>query len=85
MRRVMQKARLTFPMLGHGRLHGEVNLDVRIDERGSVDCAEAISGHPIALASAMTTIRDWKFQPFVRDGKMISVLGHLTIAYDSAR
>ncbi|MGA2146241.1 MAG: energy transducer TonB [Bryobacteraceae bacterium] len=85
MRRVVQKAALTFPMLDHGRLRGEVKLNLRIDDQGRVGCAEAISGHPIAIAAAMTAIRDWRFKPYVLGGKTVSVLGHLTIVYDSAR
>lgn len=85
MRRVIEKRGLELPMLGHGRLRGEVNLDVRINERGSVACAHAISGHPIAIASALTAIQGWKFRPFVRNGKRMPVFGHLTISYDAAR
>jgi hypothetical protein len=85
MRRAADKTGLTFPMLDHGHLHGEVTLDLRIDDRGRVECAEATSGHPIAIAAAMAAIRNWRFEPYVRDGKRAPVLGHLTIAYDSAR
>ena len=85
MRRVIKKAGLIFPMLGHGHLRGVVRVDVRIDARGSVACAHAISGHPIAIASAMAAIQDWKFKPFIQDGKPMPVHGHLTISYDVAR
>jgi TonB family protein len=85
MRRVIAKQGLAFPMLGHGHLRGEVKLDLRIDAGGSVACAHAISGHPIAISSALTAIQGWKFRPFVRDGKSLSVLGHLTISHDVAR
>ncbi len=85
MRRVIKKVGLTFPMLGHGHLRGEVKVDIRIDERGNLACAHAVSGHPIAIASAMTAIQGWKFKPFHRDGKNIPILGHLTIPYNVAR
>lgn len=85
MRRVIEKSELTFPMLGHGHLRGAVKIDVRIDARGSVACAHAIDGHPIAIASAMAAIREWKFKPFIQSGKPVPVLGHLTISYDVAR
>jgi TonB family protein len=85
MRRVAQKSDLSFPMLGHGHLRGEVKLDLLIDERGSVACVSATSGHPIAIASAMETIRTWKFKPFIQSEKEIPVLGHLTIPYDVRR
>ena len=85
MRRAIKKAGLTFPMLGQGHLRGDVKLDIRIDERGNVVCAHAVSGHPIAIASAMAVIQQWKFKPFLQGSKRLPVLGHLTISYDVAR
>jgi hypothetical protein len=83
--RALHKVQLTFPMLGHGRLRGDVRLNIGIDIRGRVTCADAIDGHPIAIAAAMAVIRDWRFKPYVQNGRSAPVLGHLTIAYDSAR
>lgn len=85
MRRVVKKVGLTFPMLGRGHFRGEVRVDIRIDARGSVAYACAISGHPIAIASAMAAIPGWKFKPFIQAGKPMPVLGHLTIPYDVER
>ena len=85
MRRAVKRSNLSFPGLGHGHLRGEVQLDLLIDEQGKVACAQAIRGHPIAIASAMSTIRGWEFKPFVRAGSRRPVLGHLTIAYDVGR
>ncbi|MES1262080.1 MAG: energy transducer TonB, partial [Acidobacteriota bacterium] len=85
MRRAIHTEPLTFPMLGHGHLQGAVRLDIRIDERGNVECAHAVNGDPIAISSAMTAIHVWRFRPFVHGGKAIPVHGHLTIKYDVAR
>lgn len=85
MRRVIQKSYLSFPMLDGGCLHGEVRLNLLIDAEGKVACAQVVSGHPIAIASAMATIRDWRFKPLVRKDKGIPVFGHLTIPYDVSR
>lgn len=82
-RRAVHRTDLAFPMLDRGRLHGVVNLDVLIDSRGNVACALAISGHPIAIASAMSAVRTWRFKPFTQDAKAIPVLGHLVILYDT--
>jgi hypothetical protein len=85
MRRVIQKKGLSFSMLGHGHLQGAVRLDIRIDERGDVECVQAVGGDPIAVSSAMAGIRDWRFRPFVRRGKAMAVHRHLTIRYEVAR
>jgi TonB family protein len=82
-RRAVHKTDLAFPMLDRGRLHGVINVDVLIDARGNVACALAISGHPIAIASAMSAIRTWRFKPFTQDAQAIPVFGHLVIPYDT--
>jgi hypothetical protein len=84
-RRAVHKTDLAWPMLDRGRLHGVVNVDVLIDSRGNVACALAISGHPIAIASAMSAVRTWRFKPFVQSGKALPVLGHLSLPYDTRR
>ena len=84
-RRIVQKADLEFPMLDGSRLRGEVKLNILIDEKGELSCAVAISGHPIAIASAMTAIRSWRFKPFTQRERAVPVLGHLTIPYSAGR
>jgi len=81
--RAVHKTDLTFPMLDGGRLHGFVNVDIQIDARGNVACALAISGHPIAIASALSAVRTWRFKPFTQYAKAVPVFGHLVIAYDT--
>jgi hypothetical protein len=82
MRRVVKKTNLTFPMLDGGHLRGTVELDVVIDRTGKVACANVVSGHPIAAASAMASIPNWRFQPFVLLKKRLTVTGRLSIPYD---
>lgn len=83
LRRAVHRTDLAFPMLDRGRLHGVVKVDVLIDSRGNVACALAITGHPIAIASAVSSVRTWRFTPFTRNAKAIPVFGHLVIPYDT--
>jgi len=79
---------LSFPMLDMSKgshFRGEVKIDLPLDEQGGVKCAQVMSGHPIAVASAMGAIRNWKFKPFVQHDKRIAVFGHLMIPYDITR
>lgn len=85
MQRVVKKTNLTFPMLDGGHLRGTVELDVLIDATGNLECVQAVSGNPIAIASAMAAIQNWKFEAFVLWNKRLPVLGHLSIPYDSHR
>lgn len=85
MKRALKKVILNFPGLGHGRLQGDVLLALMIDAQGNVACAQAISGHPIAIASAMQAIQGWRFKPFVRRDRGIAVFGLLTIHYNASR
>jgi TonB family protein len=85
MRRLIEKSDLSFPMLGHGHLHGDVKLELLIDERGNVACVRAVGGHPIAISSAMAAVSTWKFRPFTKHDKRMPVLGHLFVPYDVDR
>ena len=88
MRRAVKTSELRFPMLDMSKgshFRGVVKLDLPISEQGDVKCAQVVSGHPIAISSAMWAIRSWRFRPFVQHDKRIAVLGRLTIPYDVTR
>jgi len=57
------------------RVSGAVNVQVLIDETGSVVSAAAVSGHPLLRAAAEEAARNSKFVPTLIAGRPIKVTG----------
>jgi TonB family protein len=57
------------------RASGAVNVQVTIDEKGSVVAASAVSGHPLLRASAVQAARESTFSPTLLSGKPVKVTG----------
>jgi TonB family protein len=57
------------------RAEGAVNVQVTIDEEGSVISANAVSGHPLLRAAAVQAARSSKFSPTTLQGKPVKVTG----------
>lgn len=57
------------------RASGAVNVQVKIDERGNVVSASAVSGHPLLQQAAVAAARQAKFAPTLLSGQAVSVTG----------
>ncbi|HEY0461637.1 MAG TPA: TonB family protein [Pyrinomonadaceae bacterium] len=57
------------------RASGAVNVQVTIDEKGTVVAASAVSGHPLLRAAAVQAARASKFSPTMLSGKPVRVSG----------
>jgi TonB family protein len=53
-------------------IQGLVVLEVTIDESGSTKI-RLISGHPMLAPAAIEAVKQWKYKPFERDGKPVTV------------
>ena len=57
---------------------GTVNVEVVVDEQGSVVAAYAVSGHPLLQAAAVSAARQAKFSPTSVNGEPTRINGILT-------
>lgn len=57
------------------RASGAVNVQVTVDENGDVISANAVSGHPLLRAAAVSAARNAKFKPTLLSGKPVKVTG----------
>lgn len=57
------------------RAQGAVNVQVTIDEEGSVISATAVSGHPLLRAAAVEAARASKFSLTMLSGQLVKVTG----------
>lgn len=52
---------------------GYVVVKITVNENGDVEEVENVSGDPALAAAAADGIRQWKFKPFIKDGKSVKV------------
>lgn len=70
-RGVLNGKAISFPMPSYpeagraAKAQGTVNVNVLVDESGSVVSATAVSGHPLLRDSAVTAARQAKFEPLM--------------------
>ena len=61
------------PLARQARIQGTVMLRVVIDKAGDVANIQLISGHPMLAPAAMEAVKQWKYQPYLVDGKPVEV------------
>jgi TonB family protein len=61
------------PLAVQAHLQGIVGLNVRISSSGDVETVTLISGHPMLAPAAIEALKQWKYHPYVNDGKEIAV------------
>ena len=54
-------------------LEGRVTVKLTVNEAGDVDDAEIVEGDPILAAACVDGLKQWKFHPFIKNGKPIRV------------
>ncbi len=83
MDRVIKKQPVERPsVLGKNNLRGVVAIQVVIDRNGRVICTNGVEGHPLGIASAIRSLREWTFKPYISKGKRKSIAGTLFIPYN---
>ena len=62
-------------------IQGEVVVKAQVSETGVVTSAEVISGPELLRQAALDAIRQWRFEPAVKDGKPIAVNTDITVNF----
>ena len=65
------------PVARQAGASGTVTVQITIDEEGNVISAEAVSGHPLLRAAAVSAAREAKFSPTKLAGQPVKVQGVL--------
>jgi hypothetical protein len=66
----------------HMRMRGTLVLRVQFHPDGTVSCARAISGNPLAIAYAMKVVPKWTFRAVDLKHKKYGGCGLLKVRYD---
>jgi hypothetical protein len=59
-----------------------VRTESVIDENGRIAAVCRVSGDPALVESVLTAMRQWTFEPAIRDGKPVKVLFVLTTRFN---
>lgn len=79
---LLQRVPPTYPPLARStRIQGSVVLDVVIGTDGSVNSATVVSGHPLLVQSAVDAVKQWKYKPYVLDGRAVEVESRITVQF----
>lgn len=71
-----------YPALAQqARIQGNVILEARIGESGSLADIRMIAGHPMLVPAAIEAVRHWKYEPFQVGGKPVSVVTDILITF----
>jgi protein TonB len=66
------------------RCLGNVTAECVIDQRGKVICVRVTKGHPILRATVIEAVKQWRFKPYLQNGKTAAIYGQLEFNFTSA-
>src|SRR5690242_5150191 len=79
---LIQRVSPTYPHAAQqARIQGAVVLEGVIGTDGSLKSATVISGHPLLVQSAVDAVKQWKYKPYVLDGKPVEVKTQITLQF----
>lgn len=64
------------------RLEGKVILDAMVMEDGSLRDLKVVQGEPVLAQSAVEAVKQWRYQPFVLDGKPVKTETRITVDFN---
>jgi hypothetical protein len=76
---------MQIPGLMDGHMKGSVSLLLALGTSGEPQCIRVLKGHPLAFASAIDALHQWRFRPYLLSGKPRPVVGQITLEYDFHR
>lgn len=69
------------PLAKQVRLSGVVKLDAVIGREGTVESLRLVSGHPLLVAAAMASAKEWVYAPTLRNGKPVEVVTQIDVNF----
>jgi protein TonB len=63
------------------RIEGDVVLSAIIAKNGEIQRLQAMSGHPLLLDAALDAVRQWRFRPYILNGRPIEIETRITVRF----
>lgn len=80
--KLLQKVRPVAPPEAiRGYVTGNVDLEVLVDETGQVKSAKVTSGADVLRAAAVNTVKQYKYQPAMQDGRPVASHTSVTVQF----
>jgi len=67
------------------RIEGKVVLDAVVMEDGTVSGLKVVEGRPVFIPSAIESVKQWRYKPFVLDGKAVKSPMRITVDFKLPR
>ena len=75
-----------YPMVARlAHIEGEVILQAVISNRGEVVATHVLSGHRLLRGAAVSAVKQWRYRPYVVDGRPVNVSTIVTVDFHSHR
>lgn len=81
--RIVKKVKPVYPEAAlQEKLQGTVVIEIYTNEKGQVRAARILeSASPILNDAALKAVRQWEYEPFVKDGKAVPVAFTVTVTF----
>lgn len=63
------------------RIQGSVVLNAVINQTGDVVSVTLVSGHPLLAPAALEAVKQWKYRPYLLNGKPVAVETQVTVNF----
>src|SRR5579871_464825 len=69
------------PLARQAGIQGTVILQIVINKAGDVRDVQLYSGHPLLAPAAIDAVKQWKYQPYTKDGEAIKVMTKVRVNF----
>jgi len=69
------------PLARASKIQGTIVMKAVINQTGDVISLELISGHPMLAPAAMDAVRQWKYRPYLLNGKAVAAETQVTVNF----
>lgn len=73
------------PRARKDRIEGTVTLNARINKQGDVVHLKPVSGDPLLVQAAANAVWQWKYRPYVVDGRPVEVETQIQVNFSLTR
>jgi periplasmic protein TonB len=79
---IVSKVQPSYPDLARAsRIQGTVLMKATISAAGDVVSLDLISGHPMLAPAAIDAVKQWKYKPYLLNGKAVTVETQIAVNF----